>query len=87
MAAFSEPYLSRQKKSRLTIGGFSSHLCARRAGKVQTSDASDGGFQRHQKKKWRKEKETNLELLQRVFKQDMFIKRAVFLLTYSKTSD
>lgn len=55
--------------------------------------ASNGIFQRHglkKKKEGGEEKETNIELLQRVFfflKQDMFIKQTLFSPTYSKTSD
>lgn len=49
--------------------------------------ARQTALQRPGKKTGREEKNTHLELLQRVFKQNMFIKRALFSLTYSKTSD
>jgi hypothetical protein len=62
-------------------------VCARWAGKFSHC-ASNGAFKDIEKKtKAGEEKETNIEILQRVFKQDMFIKRTFFSPTHSKTSD
>lgn len=86
MAAFRRALSHRPKRRAAHNSGFSSHLCAHTAQGKFSHPASNGAFQRHEgdKKECWEEKETNIELLQRVFKfffyffkQDMFIKRTL----------
>lgn len=66
------------KKSGTRTAGFF-HVCMHaEPGKTRHHTHQMEAFKGMKKKKYREEKETHLELLQRVFKQDMFIKQTLF---------
>lgn len=84
-----EPYLTGQKEELCTIAA-SLLICActlsRESSAILLQMETFKGMEK--KKECREEKETNIELLQRVFFfQDMFIKQTLFSSTHSKTSD